>query len=267
MEMPAEKVAELEKLVNDDYNSFEVDNTYAIARILNKYDLNAELQLKIFSISPNLIWSFNNFTKEFCHSIFNIEFYSTKEVYFINSVVSKMIDIKSLEAKEFLSNFFKVYPYSGLILKNHNICRNLDGYFDIKEIIKSFLESKIHINDNFAAKDRFKKIVVNNKTISKLKLPIIKSILFLIEENDLLDYAFLNFPQLIRTNFYGKIAEKEKQIFSNLDFKKEFINKNMEFLKNKNNLKILINKYMTLEEFNSIVSEKTLTKEKIWFKF
>ena len=262
MEMPLEKVAEFENILLLNGN-----NSYVIDRILKQYDLNAELQLKFFSISNSVAWSFNNFTKEFCHAIFNIEFYSTKEAFFINSIVIRMIEKQSLEAKEFLNNFFKNYPHSGLILKNHFILEKLARYVDVKEILKSFLDPKIHINDNFTALDRFKKIVVNNKTISKIKLPIIKEILYFIDEIGLLDYAFLNFPQLIRTQFYGKLAVKEKEIFSNLDFKKEFIKKNIDFLKNKNNFKILIKKYVTFEEFNSIVSEQTLTKEKIWFKF
>jgi len=259
------EIKEIEDLLKDSPE----ENSVQISSILNEHSLPSDLQIKIFNIDHNFAWNFRNFTDEFCKIIFNMDFYKTKANYLVNSIISRMIDLRIPEAKPYLCEFFKKYPHSGILLRSYSFYRKLSEENNIKEILKSFLESEMNVNETYLIPEgAYKKIEINPKTFYQIKLKIIKGIINEIKNAGLLELAILNFPHLIKNNFSHKFNESIGFLFSNKRYKIDFIKNNIDFLKKSKAIREhFIRTFCTAEEYEKIFEEINSKKEKLWFKY
>ena len=240
--------------------------------------ISGSFQIEIIKIELELIHCLSNIKKEVYDYVFNKTFYkkhSWQNVnYYANSLLSSNSckqneSISKDEIKKYFNNFFRFNPYSGELFKSWSF-RN---YASV-EMWESFIVGNIG-NESFETKQKGANIIISPKAYREIKFKLIKKLIKDIrnKDNDLFRKAFMNFPELIRVKEYRIIKDVEL-LFSDKDFKDEFVKKNhtlfnSRFLKSfETSIYNRDKKLFTAEELTSLINESSVKKdEKIWLKY
>jgi hypothetical protein len=264
--------------------SEEASIYYKISKIKNFiadteaiYNISGNLQISIIKIDLELISCFSTYKKEVYDYIFNKYFYKTNSWVSVNYYATILLNsskenesVSKDEIKKYFNNFFRLNPYSGELFKLWSFKSNSNV-----EMWENFILGN-NGNEILEIYSGGKIINVTPKMFHEIKFKIIKKLIKDVKFKswDLFRQAFISFPELIRIKEYRIIKDVEL-LFSDKNFKNEFIDKNHDlfngrFIKsfgtsiyNRNN------QLFTLEELTSLVKESSSRKkdDKIWLKY
>ena len=243
--------------------------------------ISGSFQVAIIKMELELIHCLSSIKKEVYEYVFNKTFYkkhSWQNVnYYANSLLSSSSckqneSISKDEIKKYFNNFFRFNPYSGELFKSWSF-RNHASV----EMWESFIVGNIGNEsfESFETKQKGTNISISPKAYREIKFKTIKKLIKDIrnKDNDLFRKAFMNFPELIRVKEYRIIKDVEL-LFSDKDFKDEFVKKNhtlfnSRFLKSfETSIYNRENQLFTAEELTSLINESSVKKdEKIWLKY
>jgi len=240
--------------------------------------ISGSFQVAIIKMELELIHCLSSIKKEVYDYVFNKTFYKKHSWQNVNYYANSLLNSNSCkqnesiskdEIKKYFNNFFRFNPYSGELFKSWSF-RN---YASV-EMWESFIVGNIG-NESFETKQKGANIIISPKAYREIKFKLIKKLIKDIrnKDNDLFRKAFMNFPELIRVKEYRIIKDVEL-LFSDKDFKDEFVKKNhtlfnSRFLKSfETSIYNRDKKLFTAEELTSLINESSVKKdEKIWLKY